>query len=163
MLTFLAILLTSLQGLTGFPVHSNHLFKNSSIILNSHISDPSILNSPNPVTGIFLNQFIDNVEDDAIVVDALFDDPEDLSNLKVQEYVISSTPINEEGTESEPSMAQVGPQATAIAGPGGVAGSSPRGTAIVGKGGTAVASPQATAVAGTKDKKMKKPNKKVKE
>lgn len=53
-------------------------------------------------------------------------------------------------------MAQAGPQATAIAGPGGVAGSAPRGTAIVGKGGLAVSSPQATAVAGTKDEEKKK-------
>jgi len=58
-------------------------------------------------------------------------------------------------------MAQAGPQATAIAGPGGVAGSAPRATAIVGKGGLAVSSPQATAVAGTTDEdKKSKPTKK---
>lgn len=59
-------------------------------------------------------------------------------------------------TEPEPSMAQAGPQATAIAGPGGVAGSAPRGTAIVGKAGLAISSPQATAVAGTKDEEKRK-------
>ncbi|XP_066999517.2 uncharacterized protein [Anabrus simplex] len=47
-----------------------------------------------------------------------------------------------------PSVAQVKPQAIALAGPGGVAASAPVGTALVGPGGLAVAAPAATAVAG---------------
>lgn len=47
-----------------------------------------------------------------------------------------------------PSVAQVTPQAIALAGPGGVASAAPRGTAVVGPGGLAMAAPSATAVAG---------------
>jgi hypothetical protein len=47
-----------------------------------------------------------------------------------------------------PSVAQVKPQAIALAGPGGVAAAAPIGTALVGPGGLAVAAPSATAVAG---------------
>lgn len=47
-----------------------------------------------------------------------------------------------------PSVAQVKPQAIALAGPGGVAAAAPVGTALVGPGGLAVAAPSATAVAG---------------
>jgi hypothetical protein len=65
---------------------------------------------------------------------------------------------NEEGAEPDtedveanppgPSVAQVKPQAIALAGPGGVAAAAPIGTALVGPGGLAVAAPSATAVAG---------------
>ncbi|XP_046980041.1 skin secretory protein xP2-like [Schistocerca americana] len=47
-----------------------------------------------------------------------------------------------------PSVAQVKPQALALAGPGGVAAAAPMGTALVGPGGLAVAAPAATAIAG---------------
>lgn len=53
-----------------------------------------------------------------------------------------------EANPSGPSVAQVKPQAIALAGPGGVAAAAPRGTALVGPGGLAVAAPSATAVAG---------------
>nr|CAD7263877.1 unnamed protein product [Timema shepardi] len=76
---------------------------------------------------------------DAIVVDA-----------------VRAAPASEETEESEevdsepagPSVAQVKPQAIALAGPGGVAAAAPVGTALVGPGGLAVAAPSATAVAG---------------
>jgi hypothetical protein len=65
---------------------------------------------------------------------------------------------NEEATDADtedveanqpgPSVAQVKPQAIALAGPGGVAAAAPIGTALVGPGGLAVAAPSATAVAG---------------
>ncbi|PSN35582.1 hypothetical protein C0J52_24404 [Blattella germanica] len=47
-----------------------------------------------------------------------------------------------------PSVAQVKPQAIALAGPGGMAAAAPVGTAVVGPEGIAVAAPHATAVAG---------------
>lgn len=119
--------------------------------------------TPNAVPGLF--PFKDDPENDAIVVDATYDVPGNSDGrgviLKSEENETSTIkPLEQK--ESEPSMAQAGPQGTAIAGPGGVAGSAPRGTAIVGKGGLAVSSPQATAVAGTKEEdKRKKPAKKI--
>lgn len=55
---------------------------------------------------------------------------------------------NVEANPPGPSVAQVKPQAIALAGPGGVAAAAPVGTALVGPGGLAVAAPSATAVAG---------------
>ncbi|CAG9771268.1 unnamed protein product [Ceutorhynchus assimilis] len=119
--------------------------------------------TPNSVPELY--QFRDDLENDAIIVDASYDSPNSLDgrggNFKAEE---SSTTLVPQPAEKEPesSMAQAAPQGTAIAGPGGVAGSAPRGTALVGKGGLAVSSPQATAVAGTKDeeKKNKRPSRK---
>ncbi|XP_066256894.1 uncharacterized protein [Euwallacea similis] len=109
-----------------------------------------------PVINQDLYQFKDDVENDAVVVDASFDastnNDQRQGSLKAAESVTSATTESEKPKkETEPTMAQAGPRATAIAGAGGVAGSAPRGTAIVGKGGLAVSSPQATAVAGTKE------------
>ncbi|XP_034238957.1 uncharacterized protein KIAA0754-like isoform X2 [Thrips palmi] len=50
--------------------------------------------------------------------------------------------------EKPVSIAQVKPQAIALAGPGGVAAAAPVGTALVGPGGMALSAPTATAVAG---------------
>ncbi|ERL91790.1 hypothetical protein D910_09115 [Dendroctonus ponderosae] len=106
-------------------------------------------------------QYRDDLENDAIVVDATFDAPQssfDGRDSLRDEDAASSTSAAPPPAENEPepSMAQAGPQATAIAGPGGVAGSAPRATAIVGKAGLAISSPQATAVAGTKEEERKK-------
>ncbi|XP_050309491.1 probable serine/threonine-protein kinase DDB_G0281745 [Anthonomus grandis grandis] len=130
----------------------------------SDIIQPSIVGQFRftPTSGPQLYQFQEDLENDAIVVDAAFEDAPSQFDRRAEgikeEENVSGT--SESPTSGEPSMAQAGPHATAIAGPGGVAGSAPRGTAIVGKGGLAVSSPQATAVAGTKDEEKKKKVKK---
>ncbi|XP_044751059.1 uncharacterized protein LOC123311264 [Coccinella septempunctata] len=90
-------------------------------------------------------QYLDDIENDSVIIDAKFDD-----DSKESEAI--SVPAKQ---PREPSLAQAEPGAIALAGVGGVAESGPRATALVGKDGMAVSSPKATAIAGPADNEEK--------
>ncbi|XP_063218899.1 uncharacterized protein LOC134529098 [Bacillus rossius redtenbacheri] len=91
---------------------------------------------------------------DSVVVDALRARPHAASSGSDGEDSDSDSEDSDSDSEgvgaaqAEPAVAQVRPQAIALAGPSGVAAAAPVGTAVVGRGGLAVAAPSATAVAG---------------
>ncbi|KAL3281230.1 hypothetical protein HHI36_004444 [Cryptolaemus montrouzieri] len=83
-------------------------------------------------------QYPAEIENDAIIVDAKTEEEN-------KDDEAASTPTKR---PLEPSFAQAGPGAIALAGPGGVAAAGPKATAFAGKEGMAVSSPKATAIAG---------------
>lgn len=150
---------------TLFPenvINSDYRLLNQDTNQNSEFVPPQLVGQfrfvPNAIPNFY--PYRDDIQDDAVVIDANVDASNIDGRLEnTQKVEVETTTTSQPTTtekQSDPGTAQAGPQATAIAGPGGTAGSSPRGTAIVGKGGLAISSPVATAVAGTKEDEKKK-------
>ncbi|XP_076269904.1 uncharacterized protein LOC143202328 [Rhynchophorus ferrugineus] len=151
---------------TLYPENSGNLeYRVDQGLTDTSIIEPQLFGQfrfvPNSLPNFY--QFKDDFENDAVVVDASFDSSSVNDRIEGEpnqaDNSISEKPASSTTEAPLPGMAQAGPQATAIAGPGGTAGSAPTATAIVGKGGLAVSSPTATAVAGTTNENKKNTSK----
>ncbi|XP_045469951.1 uncharacterized protein LOC123677467 [Harmonia axyridis] len=126
---------TLLRSISPFSISSN---EGQNVKIRVSTKDFNL----QPVRAQEVSHYLDDVENDAVVIDAKFDDDSEAISVPAKQ-------------QEQPSLAQAEPGAIALAGPGGVASSGPRATALVGKEGMAVSSPKATAIAGPADETEK--------